>query len=286
MRNSAAREMVVVALGLALLTFAISLPLANGIETPPGGAMSLTPALARLIIREMVATRLPVSVPKTLMFQGYTLSEARNVQLSATGLAFAYDIQYSNSKGRTKTAELSFLREYCTVRPSESARSEFRKQHFYYTCSNEDYWKGFLYTWRTQSEAQRFTDAVNRLIYEAQGGSAPEFISAFRARVQQWRTDPAQRSAPPGLDRHRLLAEDAIRGKDFIRALQHYGDGLRQYEFWPEGWFNSALLYGELGEFGAASDCMKHYLELEPNAPDAQAARDKLVIWEEKARHP
>ena len=44
-----------------------------------------------------------------------------------------------------------------------------------------------------------------------------------------------------------------------------------------------ALLYGETSEYALAADRMKHYLELMPNSPDAAAARDKIVIWEDKA---
>ncbi len=37
-------------------------------------------------------------------------------------------------------------------------------------------------------------------------------------------------------------------------------------------------------KYDRAADHMKRYLDLVPDSPDAAAARDKLVIWEEKAR--
>jgi hypothetical protein len=30
---------------------------------------------------------------------------------------------------------------------------------------------------------------------------------------------------------------------------------------------------------------MKHYLELAPDAPDADAAREHMTVWEEKVKH-
>ena len=53
---------------------------------------------------------------------------------------------------------------------------------------------------------------------------------------------------------------------------------------WAAGWFNAALLYGEFGEYEYAADRMKRYLLLVPDAPDAKAAREKMIVWEEKAK--
>jgi predicted TPR repeat methyltransferase len=51
---------------------------------------------------------------------------------------------------------------------------------------------------------------------------------------------------------------------------------------WPEGQFNLAFLCGETGDYGCAVEHMQDYLELVPDAPDAQAAKDKLIIWKDK----
>ncbi len=53
---------------------------------------------------------------------------------------------------------------------------------------------------------------------------------------------------------------------------------------WPEGQFNAARLYGEVGMHGQAVLHMKRYLELRPDAPDAQPARDQIVVWQSKIR--
>jgi len=45
------------------------------------------------------------------------------------------------------------------------------------------------------------------------------------------------------------------------------------------------MIHGELKEYADAADCMKHYLELVPDAPDANDARNQMFIWEDKATH-
>jgi hypothetical protein len=46
----------------------------------------------------------------------------------------------------------------------------------------------------------------------------------------------------------------------------------------------AALLEGELQWYGMAVFHMKCYLELEPDAKNAKAAREKMYLWEGKAK--
>ena len=80
-----------------------------------------------------------------------------------------------------------------------------------------------------------------------------------------------------------MLAEDAVKAKNPEEALAHYELGLEAYPTWPQGYFNAALIAAELGYFQQAVEHMQAYLELLPDAPDAQAARDQIAIWREKA---
>src|SRR5208282_3068401 len=52
---------------------------------------------------------------------------------------------------------------------------------------------------------------------------------------------------------------------------------------WPEAQYNLAMIDKELGNYSDATYHMRCYLELVPNAKDAEAARDNIIIWEEKA---
>jgi predicted TPR repeat methyltransferase len=81
-----------------------------------------------------------------------------------------------------------------------------------------------------------------------------------------------------------VLAENAFKEQDLVGAVEHYEAAVQAYAMWPEGWFNAALLYEALGDYEYAANRMRHYLELAPDAPDARAARDKVIVWDDKAR--
>lgn len=133
--------------------------------------------------------------------------------------------------------------------------------------------------------ARAFVDAVAAVKYYRSGADVAADAAAF-ARFQQearaWRALSSRPPLPEEVRRLRMLAEDAFRGKDLEGAVELYEQGLLLQPLWPEGQFNAALLYGELGVYGQAVIRMKRYLELSPDAPDAQAARDQLTIWQAK----
>jgi hypothetical protein len=106
---------------------------------------------------------------------------------------------------------------------------------------------------------------------------------AFRAQASAWRALAVKPDLPEEARKQRTLAESYLREKDFKGSIQHYELGVKAWPTWPEGWFNLAALYAETGEYGLAVDRMKHYLELTPDSPDAVTARDRIVVWEDKA---
>lgn len=135
--------------------------------------------------------------------------------------------------------------------------------------------------------ARGFADAVQAIRYYSSGSDLADDASAFpgfQEEARAWRALPVKPGIPEGVRRSQLLAEDAIRNKNFEEAVDFYEQGLNVSPLWPEGQFNAALLYGEMGIYGQAVIHMKRYLELRPDAPDAQAARDQVVIWQAKIR--
>lgn len=133
--------------------------------------------------------------------------------------------------------------------------------------------------WRNGGDAAAFARAVNRLALGHVGDE--EDFSAFEARAAEWRRRPR----PPlseEVRRKKLLGEAAFKEKDFERALDHFEAGLQIDPLWPEGHFNAALLSAELGALEPAVSHMKKYLALVPDASDAAAARDQLLIWEDR----
>lgn len=149
--------------------------------------------------------------------------------------------------------------------------------------------KGLLGTlaWATDDEAQAVADAVNRLRAAARGQDG-EFLESdwpeFQREAAAWRALAVKPAISEDVRRHRLLAENAVKESHFDSAVEEYEAGLEIDPVWPEGHFNAALLCAEQGYYSEAMHHMRAYLELTPEAPDAQQARDQVVIWEAKLR--
>lgn len=111
----------------------------------------------------------------------------------------------------------------------------------------------------TEDDEARFQEALRSYMAAATKPRLPEAIRAFK-----------------------IQAEGAIRDKDFESAANYYGQALEVAPWWPEGHFNSALVYAEIDDFPDAITEMNRYLLLVPNAPDVRAARDKIYDWERK----
>jgi len=152
--------------------------------------------------------------------------------------------------------------------------------------------------WSSEADAQAFVGALNRLIAYARtydpantGSTLPceqarqaAFWNDFHEKATAWR---ALSTKPPISDevrQHRLLAEDAFKEKQFGTAIDEYEAGLVADPVWPQGHFNAALLYGEQKDYEDAIWHMRAYLELVPDASDAQAARDQLLLWQGKLK--
>lgn len=138
-----------------------------------------------------------------------------------------------------------------------------------------------ILAWTDEAAARAFADGFNRLLYAAYRNEMdPEFIAAAKA----WRGNPVQPPMSDEAERERILAENAIKERDLDSAVQHFENALEIQPMWPAGWFNLALIYAEQSKFADASDRMRHYLELVPDAADAKDARQQIVIWEDKAK--
>jgi hypothetical protein len=129
--------------------------------------------------------------------------------------------------------------------------------------------------------AQAYAAAINRLIEFARNPSHP--LRNFTQQATAWRALPTKPPIPEAVRVQRLMAEDSVKEKKPASALIYYERGLEVYPTWPQGYFNAALIAAELGLYGSAVEHMQSYLELVPDAPDAQPARDQIVIWRTKA---
>lgn len=129
-----------------------------------------------------------------------------------------------------------------------------------------------------------FANALNSL--RALAMTRQTASSDFHQEAAAWRALPSKPPVPEEVRVQRLLAESAVREKNLQKALNEYETGLGFYPTWPQGYFNAALIAAELGFYADAVEHMQSYLELVPDAPDAQSARDQIVIWRDKAGQP
>ena len=128
----------------------------------------------------------------------------------------------------------------------------------------------------------RYINAFNRLRTYARDTDSP--LRTFTQRAAAWRALATKPPIPEEVRVQRLLAENAIKENNPGEALNHYENGIELYPTWPEGNFNAALISGDLGYYDTAMEHMQAYLELVPEAADAQAARDKILIWQDKTK--
>jgi len=144
------------------------------------------------------------------------------------------------------------------------------------------WWHGGQY----MQDAKNFAAALNRLHVLANDKASSAEWSQFRQQAAAWRALAAKPPLPDAVRIQRIAAEDAIKNSHPDAALEYYEEGLDLYPTWPEGHFNAALIAAELGDYTDAVEHMQSYLELTPNAPDAQAARDQIDLWQLKAKEP
>jgi tetratricopeptide (TPR) repeat protein len=103
----------------------------------------------------------------------------------------------------------------------------------------------------------------------------------FQQKAAAWRALPVKPAISEDVRRERVLAENNVNEKEFISAVNHYESALKMNPVWPEGHFNAALIYAELKNYDKAVWHMRAYVELLPGAPDAQGARDQIIIWQD-----
>lgn len=139
--------------------------------------------------------------------------------------------------------------------------------------------------WDSEGAARRFADGLNRLIFENSAEKIPldaEYIHRTEALALAWRQAGGRVDLPEPARQHKVLAENAVREKDIARAIRQYEAALDLYPTWPEGEFNVALLSEASLGYRDAIRHMRCYLALTPDAADAPAARDKILIWQDK----
>jgi tetratricopeptide (TPR) repeat protein len=149
--------------------------------------------------------------------------------------------------------------------------------------------KPFWWESRDRDRAERFNAALRLLVQQAVhnwDAYAATELQKFDPQAQAWRAMPEKPKMPDDAYTHKVLAEAAYRNHDLMKAFVEYNLALQKFPTWPEGQFNAALIGAELKRYRGAVFHMKEYLALAPDAPDAPAAKDKIILWQDKTTHP
>jgi hypothetical protein len=280
---------------------AIAIPSVKKGEPPPGNAMTLSIPRARAMLIEALKKRYVgtmrycsrIIVVKAC--ETFVLSQAIDVRVSKDGLdlsaPYTDKLPGVPEASRDGRVSLSFKTSVDYVQayrlgpyPGGNSKVDWHPSPLYNVGSLPNperspvSWE--ILEWSDEAGAQSFADAFNRLMYAA---SRNEEFTEFRAAAQAWRENPVKPPLSPETDRHRILAENALKEKNLNDAVEHFESALEIQPMWPAGWFNLALIYAEQNNYADATDRMKHYLELVPDAPDAKDAREQMIIWEDKA---
>lgn len=105
----------------------------------------------------------------------------------------------------------------------------------------------------------------------------------FRRAAQWFREQNPRPQLPEEARRSRVQAEFAVEQKRFGDAVRFYQEALKVAPWWPEGYYNRALILSELKRYPEAIVEMRRFLALEPEHRQARAAQDQIYKWESVA---
>lgn len=109
-------------------------------------------------------------------------------------------------------------------------------------------------------------------------------FAEFTANAKIWLAANPKPEMTNDARAYRVLAEDAFEQKDFPAALDAYCIALEKYPMWQKGQYNAAIMASYAQDYELAAHHMRRYLVLAPDAKDAAAAKDKLLLWQLKAK--
>ena len=93
----------------------------------------------------------------------------------------------------------------------------------------------------------------------------------------------ASEEAKRHLVRGQAAAEMATVPADYDLAIEEFTKARSLAPDWPDVYYNLAVAQERAGKFGEAADSLKRYLQLAPNAPNAESVRNLIIRLEFKA---
>lgn len=135
------------------------------------------------------------------------------------------------------------------------------------------------------SHAEKFAAALEYLASAAREQLKTQedaSLQQFAGQAKAWREANPKPQMPEDAREHQVLAEYAFKNRETDKAVKEYKAAVAIFPTWPEGQFNLATLAGEQNDYDTAIVHMKQYLELVPDSPDAQTAKDSIIVWKDR----
>lgn len=236
-------------------------------------------------LTQMTVRQARKSLAKSLsaVFRTKSLQE---VSFSRQKVTYKYESTYSPNAGQTYTGSIIFANiEKLSVGGDigswgATTGDGISLRGVYEVTSRDESW---MFVGR--AAAINFVDALLTL-QKAALAPDPEEVSfaAFATNAKTWLATAPRPEMSEDARTYKLLAEDAFKRSDFEAALDAYIRALEKHPMWPSGHYNAALLAAEAEDYDLAAHHMRRYLVLSPDAEDASAAKDKLLLWQYKAK--
>ena len=149
-------------------------------------------------------------------------------------------------------------------------------------------WVSIWFPVKSVGEGTKFRSALFYLAQATQSDADTQAAAAledFKPKAEAWRKMAVKPAMPEPAREHQVLAEYAFKHKDVVKAMEEYSQALEIFPYWPEGHYDLATMAAEIGGrpgYRIAISHMQSYLALTPDAPDAQAANDSIIVWKDK----
>jgi hypothetical protein len=132
----------------------------------------------------------------------------------------------------------------------------------------------FIY-FQTQYDADQFVAAVYRINHPIPGSAQmPDMCIS----------NPVRGLQSPDVETEAVQAAAAIRRKDYLHAINLYQQIQQTAPCWPRGYYNSAVILAQNGDYTDAINDMRIYVQLVPAASDAQRANQQIAIWQDQVQ--
>jgi hypothetical protein len=240
---------------------------------------SMTPSQARKVIQHAIDSAGDFSVEK---FVGKRLDHYTS-EYDKINLAFSpnsIDVNDNGTKAHLWLYGLQSPQAYCAISCVIVLSNNWAIEYAAYGT-----------TFPGASEYQmrqtiQLSDAIYVLEHAANDAEERDQAKFKASLIDYQRMIAAGSTLPQEADMHRVQAESAVRSKQFYDAIDLYNKAVDVAPWWPQGYFNLALMFEATQEYPMAIREMHRYLLLVPNATNAKAAQDKIYIWQRYADQP